>query len=81
MVFNDTRVMPARLHGEKETGGRVEVLIERLVAEDRALAHVRASKSPRPGSRILIGDTLVADGRAGGRTVLSEDRERHTSPI
>jgi S-adenosylmethionine:tRNA ribosyltransferase-isomerase len=56
MVFNDTRVLPARLHGTKETGGRVEVLVERLVSEDRALAHIRASKSPKPGSRILIGD-------------------------
>jgi S-adenosylmethionine:tRNA ribosyltransferase-isomerase len=56
MVFNDTRVLPARLHGTKETGGRVEVLVERLVSENRALAHIRASKSPKPGSRILIGD-------------------------
>ncbi len=59
MVFNDTRVLPARLHGAKETGGRVEVLVERLVSEDRALAHIRASKSPKPGSRILIGDTWL----------------------
>jgi S-adenosylmethionine:tRNA ribosyltransferase-isomerase len=59
MVFNDTRVLPARLHGTKETGGRVEVLIERLVSEDRALAHIRASKSPKPGSRVLIGDTWL----------------------
>jgi S-adenosylmethionine:tRNA ribosyltransferase-isomerase len=59
MVFNDTRVLPARLHGTKETGGRVEVLVERLVSEDRALAHIRASKSPKPGSRILIGDTWL----------------------
>ncbi len=64
MVFNDTRVLPARMHGTKETGGRVEVLIERLVSEDRALAHIRASKSPKPGSRILIGDTwLKMEGR------------------
>jgi len=64
VVFNDTRVLPARMHGVKETGGRVEVLIERLVADDRALAHVRASKSPRPGSRILIGDRwLLMEGR------------------
>ena len=64
MVFNDTRVLPARMHGVKETGGRVEVLIERLVAEDRALAHVRASKSPKPGSRLRIGDRwLLMEGR------------------
>ena len=50
LVFNDTRVIPARLHGEKNTGGRVEVLIERLLENNRALAQVRASKSPKPGS-------------------------------
>ncbi len=66
MVFNDTRVLPARLYGTKETGGRVELLIERLVAEDRALAHVRASKSPRAGSRIGVGGVqLLVEGREG----------------
>jgi S-adenosylmethionine:tRNA ribosyltransferase-isomerase len=64
LVFNDTRVLPARLYGTKETGGRVEVLVERLVCEDRALAHIRASKSPRTGGRIQIGDTwLIMEGR------------------
>jgi len=56
LVFNDTRVIPARLFGSKETGGRVEILIERLLADDEALAQVRASKSPRAGSRIQVGD-------------------------
>ncbi|MGD8957589.1 MAG: tRNA preQ1(34) S-adenosylmethionine ribosyltransferase-isomerase QueA [Chromatiaceae bacterium] len=66
VVFNDSRVIRARLLGEKETGGRVEVLIERLLAADAALAHVRASKSPRPGSRIRIADTwLSMEGRDG----------------
>ena len=50
LVFNNTRVMKARLYGRKQTGGRVEVLIERLVDDHNALAHVRASKSPRAGS-------------------------------
>lgn len=64
MVFNDTRVLPARLHGAKETGGRVEVLIERLLSDQAAMAHVRASKPPKPGSRIQIGDDwLVVEGR------------------
>ena len=64
LVFNDTRVMRARLFGRKETGGRVEVLVERLLAPGRALAQVRASKTPRPGSRILVGDfRLVVEGR------------------
>ncbi len=55
LVFNDTRVMRARLFGRKETGGRVEVLVERLLAPNRALAHVRASKAPKPGSGLLLG--------------------------
>ena len=54
MVFNDTRVIPARLFGCKASGGRLEVLVERLLDGRRVLAHVRASKSPKPGSRIHI---------------------------
>ncbi len=50
LVFNDTRVIPARLFGQKDSGGKVEVLIERVVDDHEALAHVRASKSPKPGS-------------------------------
>ncbi len=66
LVFNDTRVLPARLYGVKDTGGRVEVLVERLLAEDLALAHVRASKSPREGGRLLIeGHSLLTVGREG----------------
>lgn len=66
LVFNDTRVLPARLLGTKETGGRVEVLIERLLDEDLALAQVRASKSPKPGGRLLIGGhVLRVEGRDG----------------
>ena len=49
LVFNDTRVIPARLHGHKSTGGRVEVLVERVQTPTTVLAHVRASKSPRTG--------------------------------
>ncbi len=56
LVFNDTRVMPARLYGHKETGGRVELLIERLLDTRQALAHIRASKPPRPGSRITTDE-------------------------
>ena len=56
LVFNDTRVMRARLFGAKETGGGVEVLIERLLDDQIALAHVRASKTPRPGTHLKIAD-------------------------
>ena len=54
LVLNDTRVIHARLFGQKETGGQVEVLIERPVGEHEAIAQVRASKSPKPGSRLLV---------------------------
>ena len=60
LVFNDTRVMAARMHGRKETGGKVEILLERVLTPSRALAHVKASKSPAAGSRIRIGDDWVA---------------------
>jgi S-adenosylmethionine:tRNA ribosyltransferase-isomerase len=59
LVFNDTRVIPARLWGVKESGGRVEVLVERITADHEVLAHVRASKSPRPGSTLLLDNTLT----------------------
>ncbi len=52
LVFNNTRVIPARLWGEKATGGKVEVLIERVTGEHSALAHIRASKSPKPGNQL-----------------------------
>jgi S-adenosylmethionine:tRNA ribosyltransferase-isomerase len=56
LVFNDTRVIPARLHGVKDSGGRAEVLIERLLGPTRALAQVRASKPTRPGRQIRVGE-------------------------
>ncbi|HEB95808.1 MAG TPA: tRNA preQ1(34) S-adenosylmethionine ribosyltransferase-isomerase QueA [Sedimenticola thiotaurini] len=67
LVFNDTRVIPARLHGRKETGGRVELLLERLLGSHCGLAHIRASKSPKPGTRIELegGGRLEVDGRDG----------------
>ena len=55
LVFNDTRVIPARLYGQKASGGKVEVLIERVLGEREVLAHVRASKSPKPGSELVFG--------------------------
>ena len=61
LVFNNTRVIPARLFGVKQTGGRVEILIERLLDSGTALAHVRASKSPKPGSSILITPNEISD--------------------
>ncbi len=54
MVFNDTRVIPARLFGQKASGGKLEILVERVLDEYRVLAHVRSSKSPKPGTEILV---------------------------
>jgi S-adenosylmethionine:tRNA ribosyltransferase-isomerase len=65
LVFNNTKVVKARLHGHKETGGSAEVLIERVLENNSpqssiALAHIRASKSPKPGSRIIFANNIVA---------------------
>lgn len=67
LVFNNTRVIPARLHGHKESGGKVEVLIERVLDEHHVLAHVRASKSPKAGSQLILEDAVHATmlGREG----------------
>ena len=67
LVFNDTRVIHARLRGQKETGGRCEVLIERVTGEDTALAQVRASKTPKPGTRLQFTGSVnaVVGGRQG----------------
>jgi S-adenosylmethionine:tRNA ribosyltransferase-isomerase len=54
LVFNDTRVIPARLFGHKTSGGRLEILIERLIGSFRAWAHVKASKSPKPGAELIL---------------------------
>jgi S-adenosylmethionine:tRNA ribosyltransferase-isomerase len=67
LVFNDTRVIPARLFGQKATGGRVEILIERLLPGNEARAQVGASKSPKPGGRIALdaGGEAEVLGREG----------------
>ena len=67
LVFNDTRVVPARLHGRKETGGRVEILLERVLDEARVAAQLRSSKAPAPGSWIELADgtRLTVVGRSG----------------
>ena len=54
LVFNNTRVIPARLFGQKASGGKIEVLVERILDEKRFLAHIRASKAPKPGNLLLL---------------------------
>lgn len=56
LVFNNTRVIPARVFGRKASGGKIEVLVERVLDEHRVLAHVRASKAPKAGAELLLGD-------------------------
>ncbi|WP_166261469.1 tRNA preQ1(34) S-adenosylmethionine ribosyltransferase-isomerase QueA [Marinobacter salicampi] len=56
LVFNDTRVIPARLFGRKASGGQVEILVERVTGSHTLLAHVRSSKSPKPGQTIILED-------------------------
>jgi S-adenosylmethionine:tRNA ribosyltransferase-isomerase len=72
LVLNDTRVIPARLYGRKATGGRVEVLIERVLESTRALAHVRASKAPQPGGLLEFDAGLACRVVAKGEDGLYE---------
>ena len=69
LVFNDTRVIKARLFGQKESGGHIEVMIERIVDRNHAIAQIRASKSPKPGSRIVLEKafSLIVTGRTGAQ--------------
>jgi S-adenosylmethionine:tRNA ribosyltransferase-isomerase len=82
LVFNNTRVIPARMYGVKQTGGKVEILVERLTSEFRCLAHIKASKTPKPGSELILQDpdalqaqnspylTVTVEGREGDLFVL-----------
>jgi S-adenosylmethionine:tRNA ribosyltransferase-isomerase len=67
LVFNNTRVIPARLFARKETGGKTEILVERLMSGHEALAHVRASKSPGAGTTMILDNNVVVQvlGRKG----------------
>jgi len=61
LIFNNTRVIPARLFGQKESGGKVEILVERLLDEHSVLAHVRANKSPKPGNVLVLEGEVRAE--------------------
>ncbi|WP_280568308.1 tRNA preQ1(34) S-adenosylmethionine ribosyltransferase-isomerase QueA [Chromohalobacter sp. 296-RDG] len=87
LVFNDTRVIPARLFGQKTSGGRVEMLLERPLDAHRGLAHLRASKTPKPGTELMFEGDIRAvveerhealfELRFLGETPLIELLERH----
>jgi len=84
LVFNNTRVIPARVFGRKASGGKIEVLVERVLDTKRILAHVRASKSPKPGADLLLGDnenikaTMVARHDTLFELEFNEDRDVFT---
>ncbi|MDR2880891.1 MAG: tRNA preQ1(34) S-adenosylmethionine ribosyltransferase-isomerase QueA [Azoarcus sp.] len=61
LIFNDTRVIKARLNGIKASGGKLEILVERVLDSHRALAHARASNAPKPGTRLLLEEKIEAE--------------------
>lgn len=61
LILNDTRVIKARLTGEKASGGKIEIMVERLLDTHRLLAQIRASRSPKPGSLLRIADAFDAE--------------------
>ncbi len=67
MVFNDTKVIPARVFGHKSSGGKVELLVERVINEHQILAHIRSSKSPKSGTVIELENNIevTVEGRGG----------------
>ena len=67
LVFNDTKVIKARFFGQKESGGQIEVMLERIADDTHAIAQIRASKSPKPGTRLHLANafTVCVTGRAG----------------
>ncbi|OGT37430.1 MAG: tRNA preQ1(34) S-adenosylmethionine ribosyltransferase-isomerase QueA [Gammaproteobacteria bacterium RIFCSPHIGHO2_12_FULL_38_14] len=58
LIFNDTKVIPARLLGRKKTGGRIEVFLERILDNNRMLAQIRASKAPHPGDELIFESNI-----------------------
>lgn len=67
LIFNNTRVIPARMFGQKASGGKIEVLVERLLDDKRFLAHIRASKAPK------IGNELILEGKINATMVARHD--------
>lgn len=80
LIFNNTRVIPARLLGQKASGGKVEVLIERLLDDHSVLAHVRASKSPKVGSKLILEDKVQVE-MIGRHDALFELKFLNTQPV
>lgn len=60
LIFNNTKVINARLFGKKETGGKIEVLVERVIDSKAVYAHVKSSKSPKAGAKLILEDEVIA---------------------
>lgn len=71
LIFNNTRVIPARMFGRKASGGKIEVLIERVIDEHRFLAHIRSSKSPKAGAELWLGEDKLGEGNGIKAIMLS----------
>ena len=89
LVFNNTRVIPARMYGQKPTGGQLEILVERIVSSHQALVHMRSSRSPKPGTKVEVynkdrsaveGDVVVI-GREGALFLVEAEQEAITALI
>lgn len=70
LIFNNTRVIPARMFGRKASGGKIEVLLERLLSENQFLAHIRASKAPKEGTTLFLGEDKLGEGQGVAVQVL-----------
>lgn len=83
LVFNDTKVIPARLHGHKETGGKVEILVERIQNDHLVLAMLKASKAPKPGTKIMLADgyAFVVKERLDNFFILQLECSQSDHPI
>ena len=63
LIFNNTRVIPARMFGRKASGGKIEVLVERVLSEHHFLAHIRSSKAPKEGAELFLGEDKLGENK------------------
>ena len=71
LIFNNTRVIPARVYGRKASGGKIEMLVERVLDEHRCLAHIRSSKSPKEGAELFFGEDKLGEGNGFKATMVA----------
>ena len=78
LVFNNTRVIPARLFGHKQSGGKLEVVVERVLDDECLLAHIRSSKAPKPGASLVLEREIVCSmiERRGDLFVLQQQSDK-----